>query len=88
MAVFYGEGGGGGFGGGKWGGGRGLGEVLGEGAVGELWGYEEVEDDRLVGTIEGDENPISLIGANDGVGVLFCLDCSSTSVAQSGMSGA
>ena len=78
MAVFYGEGGGG----------KGGGEVLGEGAVGEFWGDEEVEDDRLVGTIEGDENPISLIGANDGVGVLFCLDCSSTSVAQGGMSGA
>ena len=86
MAVFYGEGGG--FGGGKWGGGRGVGEGLGEGAVGDFGGDKEVEDDRLVGTIEGDENPISLIGANDGVGVLFCFDCSSTSVAQGGMSGA
>ena len=89
-AVFYGEGGGGGdgLGGGKWGGGRGVGEVLGEGAVGDFGGDEEVEDDRLVGAIEGDENPISLIGANDGVGVLFCLDRSSASVAQGGMSGA
>ena len=52
MAVFYGEGGGGGFGGGKWGGGRGVGEVLGEGAVGEFWGYEEVEDNRFFGAIE------------------------------------
>ena len=90
VAVFYGEGGGGGGGlsGGKWGGGRGLGEVLGEGAVGEFWGNEEVEDDRFFGAIEGDENPISLIGANDGVGVFFCLDRSSASVAQGGMSGA
>ena len=63
---------------------RGVGEVLGEGAVGDFGGDEEVEDDRLVGAIEGDENPISLIGANDGVGVLFCLDCSSTSVEQRG----
>ncbi len=88
MAVFYGEGGGGGFGGGKWGGGRGVGEGLGEGAVRDFGGDKEVEDDRLVGTIEGDENPISLIGANDGVGVFFCLDRSSASVAQSRMSGA
>ena len=90
MAVFYGEGGGGGGGlsGGKWGGGRGVGEALGEGAVRDFGGDEEVEDDRLVGTIEGDENPISLIGANDGVGVFFCLDRSSASVAQGGMSGA
>ena len=86
MAIFYEEGGG--LSGGKWVEGRGVGEVLGEGAVGDFGGDEEVEDDRLVGAIEGDENPISLIGANDGVGVLFCLDCSSTSVAQSGMSGA
>ena len=42
MAVFYGEGGGG----------RGVGEVLGEGAVGEFWGDEEVEDDRFFGAIE------------------------------------
>ena len=86
MAIFYEEGGG--LSGGKWGGGRGWEELLGEGAVRDFGGDEKVEDDRLVGTIEGDENPISLIGANDGVGVLFCLDCSSTSVAQSGMSGA
>ena len=52
MAVFYGEGGGGGLGGGKRGGGRGLGEVLGEGAVGDFGGDKEVEDDRFFGAIE------------------------------------
>lgn len=90
MAISYEEGGGGGGGlsGGKSRGGRGWGELLGEGAVGDFGGDKEVEDDRLVGTIEGDENPISLVGANDGVGVLFCLDRSSASVAQGGMSGA
>ena len=90
MAIFYEERGvgGGGFGGGKWGGGKGGGEVLGEGAVGEFWGYEEVEDDRFFGAIERNENSVLRIRTDDGVGVLFCLDCSSTSVAQSGMSGA
>ena len=44
MAIFYEEGSGGG--GGGWG------EVLGEGAVGEFWGYEEVEDDRFFGETE------------------------------------
>ena len=52
VAVFYGEGGGGGLGGGKRGGGRGLGEVLGEGAVGDFGGDKEVEDDRFFGAIE------------------------------------
>ncbi len=44
MAVFYGEWGGGG---GKW-----VGEGLGEGAVGDFGGNEEVEDDRFFGAIE------------------------------------
>ena len=51
-AVFYGEWGRGGLGGGKWVEGRGVGEVLGEGAVGDFGGDEKVEDDRFFGAIE------------------------------------